>query len=516
MKKYWWFKLLIYLSFLVLLAGVLRLNLVRGGYYRQQARDNKITETLILADRGQIVDRKGRVVVRSQEIDGIKRRQYLYGEAMGAVTGYVGKANEEELKNGVCEGKMLNNLSLVGRGGVEEKMDCQLLGTDGKKLTEVDAKGRLVRELGTYQPLAGKEVELSIDAYWQEKMFKLLSGKKAAAIVSEAGTGKILVMASSPSFDPNIFAYEPDSNKIKAYLEDKSGLPMMNRAVGAKYHPGSVFKLAVATAGLEEGVIDESTTFEDTGIIRVGEYSYSNWLWTKNGTTDGMVNIVKAIKRSNDIFFYRLGENLGSEKIKKWATKFGMGVKTGIELSAETEGLVPEAKWKEKTTGEKWFLGNTYHLAIGQGDVSVTPLQINLETSVIANSGKKCKMSILKNSPIECESLGIGSKTIDLIKSGMVAACQPGGTAWPLFNFKTKLACKTGTAEVGDGTKDTHAWLTAFAPALDPQIVITVLVEKGGEGSDVAAPIVGDFLKEWFEEPNTLVPRYPTAAVVGE
>ena len=511
MKRYWCIKLLIYLSFLVLLAGVLRLGWIRGGYYRQQARDNKVTETLILADRGQIVDRKGRVLVRSQEVEGTKRRQYLYGEALGAVTGYVGKADGDELKYGVCGGRKLNNLSLLGRGGIEESMDCQLLGTDGKKLTETDAKGRLVRELGTYPAVIGKEVELSIDAYWQEKMYQLLNGRKAAAIVSEVGTGKILVMATSPSFDPNMFAYEPDMVRIKNYLNDNVRLPMLNRVSGAKYHPGSVFKLAVATAGLEEGAINEASTFEDTGVIKVGDYSYSNWLWTKRGTTDGMVDVVKAIKRSNDIFFYRLGETLGSEKIKKWATKFGMGVKTGIELPSETEGLVPEAKWKEKTIGEKWFLGNTYHLAIGQGDVSVSPLQINLETSVIANSGKKCQMSILKNSDNKCESLGISGKTINLIKAGMVGACQNGGTAWPLFNFKTKIACKTGTAEVGDGTKDTHAWMTAYAPADNPQIVITVLVERGGEGSDVAAPIVGDFLKEWFEEPNTVVPRYPTA-----
>ena len=149
-------------------------------------------------------------------------------------------------------------------------------------------------------------------------------------------------------------------------------------------------------------------------------------------------------------------------------------------------------------------------MAIGQGDVSVSPLQINIETAIIANNGKKCKPSVLKNSSIECKNIGITQNTIDTIKAGMIAACHSGGTAWPLFNFKTELACKTGTAEVGDGSKDTHAWLTAFAPANNPQIVITVLVERGGEGSDVAAPIVGDFLKEYFEEPNTLVPRYPT------
>ncbi|PJC79593.1 hypothetical protein CO009_04380, partial [Candidatus Shapirobacteria bacterium CG_4_8_14_3_um_filter_35_11] len=166
--------------------------------------------------------------------------------------------------------------------------------------------------------------------------------------------------------------------------------------------------------------------------------------------------------------------------------------------------------------GKKWFLGDTYHMAIGQGDVVVTPLQINMETSVIANNGQKCDFSVLKDSKINCKNIGIDRLTVDIVKRGMIAACHSGGTAWPLFNFKTELACKTGTAEVGDGSNDTHAWLTAFAPADNPQIVITVLVERGGEGSDEAAPIVGDFLKEYFEEPQTVVPRYPTKVPVQQ
>jgi penicillin-binding protein 2 len=417
------------------------------------------------------------------------------------------------MSTGKC-GKKMNNQTLIGRGGIEETMNCELLGTDGKKLVETDAKGNENRQLGIYDPIPGKDVNLSIDAYWQEKMFALLSGKKAAAIVSEVGTGKILVLASSPSFDPNAFSFEIDNDKIKSYLNDSEGLPMLNRAIGAKYHPGSVFKISVASAGLEEGVINENTTFNDTGEIKVGDYSFKNWLWVKSGQAEGFINIVHAIKRSNDVFFYRLGESLGSDKIRAWANKFGLGVKTNIELPAEVSGLVPDAGWKEETTGEKWFLGNTYHMAIGQGDVSVTPLQINMETSIIANNGQKCDFSVLKDSKINCHNIGIDQSTVDIVKKGMISACHTGGTAWPLFNFKTELACKTGTAEVGDGSKDTHAWLTAFAPADNPQIVITVLVERGGEGSDVAAPIVGDFLKEYVEEPNTIVPRYPTKVPV--
>ncbi len=509
MRTYWLIKTGIVISFLILLMVILKLNFVKGGYYKKLARDNKLTENLVLAKRGNIFDKKGRLMAESEMVDGVMRRKYIYGESLGVVTGYVGKVNEEEMKTGKC-GKKMNNQSQVGRGGVEEVLNCELLGVDGKKLTEVDAKGVESRQLGIYDPVPGRDVQLSIDAYWQEKMYQLIKDKKAAAIVSEVETGKILVLASSPSFDPNVFSNEVDNDKIRDYLNDSVRLSMLNRAIGAKYHPGSVFKISVAAAGLEEGVITENSTFNDTGEIKVGDYSFKNWLWVKSGQAEGSINIVHALKRSNDVYFYRLGESLGSDKIRAWANKFGLGIKTGIELPAEVTGLVPDASWKEKMTGEKWFLGNTYHMAIGQGDVSVTPLQINMETSIIANDGKKCDFSVLKNSNINCKNIGIDSQTVKIVKQGMIEACHTGGTAWPLFNFKTLLACKTGTAEVGDGTKDTHAWLTAFAPANDPQIVITVLVERGGEGSDEAAPIVGDFLKEYFEEPETKVPRYPT------
>jgi penicillin-binding protein 2 len=207
---------------------------------------------------------------------------------------------------------------------------------------------------------------------------------------------------------------------------------------------------------------------------------------------------------------------LGLERIKTWAQNFGYGKKTGIELTGELDGLVPDEKWKKEAKGENWYLGNTYHLSIGQGDLEVTPLQVNQMTNVIANNGIKCEMSILKDSEVECTDLKIKNNNIAIVLEGMKAACKSGGTAWPLFNFKTEIACKTGTAEVGDGSNDTHAWLTAFAPADDPQISITVLVERGGEGSDVAAPIVGDILKEWFDEPETLVPRYTETKIVSE
>lgn len=535
--KFWILTFGLTLSLLVLLSATLRLSLIKGNYYRQIARDNKVLETVIPAPRREIVDRKGRVVAetvyqyfkvdngakiyqKSGDFDGYQfegkdlsyevGRSYPYKESMSMITGYVGKVSSADIKENKCGSKLTKD-DLVGRGGIESYLDCEIRGRNGKRVVEVDALGKYIRELGREEPEVKQPLVLSVDAYWQDKVYSLLKGKKAVVIMSEPSTGKIVALVSSPAFDPNAFS-EQDNKKISEYLEDKDDLPLLNRVISARYHPGSVFKISMATAGLETGVIDKTTLIEDTGVLKVGDYTYKTW----SGRSDGMVDIIKAIKRSNDIFFYKLGEMLGVDNIKTWANKFGFGSKTGVEISGEVEGVVPDDAWKRKVKGEQWYLGNTYHMSIGQGDLDVTPLQVNQMTNVIANKGVKCQMSLLKDKKSECKSIGIKESTWLTVIEGMKEACHTGGTAWPLFNFKTELACKTGTAEVGDGSKDSHAWLTAFAPADNPQISITVMVERGGEGSDVAAPIVGDILKEWFNEPETLVPRYTEKKEVTE
>ncbi len=532
--KYWFLSWGLWVSIGILAAGIIRLTVIRQSYYQTLARDNRVEEKRIPAGRGEILDRKGRVLAKSVyqyfknengnkvyessgDFQGYKfegtdlaydlKRQYTYKESMGLLTGYVGMTTKEELQTNKCKIKLYSD-EMIGRGGIEEYFDCQLRGEDGRRLTEIDAKGSYVRELGRQEPVPGENINLSIDAYWQEKVYNLLEGKKAAVIISDPKTGKIITLVSSPSIDANVFSFEPNSIQIKSYLEDKVNFPLLNRTITVKYHPGSVFKIVMATAGLESGAINKETTIEDTGVIKVGDYSYANWLWTKSGGTNGMVNIVEALQKSNDIFFYKLGEKMGPETIRNWAMKYGYGQETGVEMTSENSGIVPDDQWKRDNRGERWYLGDTYHFSIGQGFLDVTPLQVNQSTNIIANNGVKCKMSVINDNQTECQNLGISRETIQTIKEGMLAACKPGGTAWPLYNFKTQIACKTGTAEVGDGSGDSHAWLTAFAPADDPEISITVMVERGGEGSDVAAPIVGDILKEWFDEPNTVVPRY--------
>ncbi|RLC35597.1 hypothetical protein DRH14_00450 [Candidatus Shapirobacteria bacterium] len=535
--QYWLMIFVILASFLLLITASMDLMVVKSDYYKNLARDNKVRELRVPAGRAEIYDRKGRVIAKSiyayfhlvegskvfdkiGGFDGLRfegkdlayelKRKYSYGESLSTVSGYLGELRADELKDWKqrnCH-KGISNKSLVGRGGVEEYFDCQLRGIDGKRLVEVDAKGDYVRELGRVDPQRGEDVHLSLDAYWQKKIYGLLKGRKAVVVMSQPKDGKIIALVSSPAFDPNLFSFEKDNKKIKELLNDKENLPMLNRVVLARYQPGSVFKMVVATAGLEMGKINGNSLIEDTGVIRIGDYSYSNWLWNKRGQTDGQVDVVKAIKRSNDIFFYRLGERVGVDGIKSWAKKFGLEDKTGVELKGELKGIVPDEKWKLEQEGEKWYLGNTFHLAIGQGGLSVTPLEINRMTNVIASGGKKCQMTLLKDKKKDCQDLGIKKENLDLVVKGMKGACHKGGTAWPLFNFKTELACKTGTAQVGDGSGDSQAWLTAFAPADDPEISITVLVERGGEGSDEAAPIAGDILKDWFDEPETKVPRY--------
>lgn len=536
--KYWILKFGLIFSLGVVLVSIFKLTVIKGTYYKNLAMENKLMENKIPAARAVITDRKGRIVAKSVyqyfkmdgdnkiyegvgDFQGYKfegrdlayelKRSYPYGESMSFVTGYVGKINQNDKNSNKC-GVKLDDDEFVGRSGIESFLDCELRGSDGRRLVEVDARGKYVRELGRQEPIVASDLKLSIDAYWQDKIYKLLNGRKGVVIISDPKTGKIINMVSSPAYNPNDFSYDVNNEKIREYLSDNEKLPLMNRSISGRYSPGSVFKIVMATAGLESGVIDKNTEIEDTGVLKVGDYTYKTW----SGISDGMVNVVKAIKRSNDIFFYKLGERLGLERIDDWSRKYGYGSKTGIELSGELEGIVPNEKWKKEVKGENWFLGNTIHLSIGQGDLSVTPLQVNQMTNIIANKGIKCKMSLLKDSKIECTDLKIKKENWQTIIQGMEEACKPGGTAWPLFNFKTRIACKTGTAEVGDGSKDTHAWLTAFAPADDPQISITVLLERGGQGSDMAAPIVGDILKEWFDEPNTIVPRKTEIKVVSE
>jgi penicillin-binding protein 2 len=531
--------LIIGAGFVSLLVRAFDLMVIRGDWFFTLAQENRIRQLDIVAPRGEVLDRNGRKLITNKvnycqkEEDGcflISRDKALLEQAVGNevereylryypmkevaahITGYLGQVNEGEVIS--CSGSLDEELidAKVGRGGIEEQYDCQLRGQNGWKIVEADATGKILRELGVREPVAGQTVTLSIDGWLQSVVAETMEGKTGSVVALDPYSGEVLALYSSPSFDPNSFTYERNDAQISEWLNDVKGKPFFNRAITGAYHPGSVFKMISSVAGLETGAIDRNTLVEDTGVLEVGEWKYANWYWTDYGRTDGLVDIQKAIQRSNDIFFYKLGEWTGAENLSLWADKFGVGRPLGIDLPSEAGGILPSPEWKEKTKGEAWFLGNTYHYAIGQGDLTMTPLQVAAETAVFANGGQLCRPYLNLESEKSCSEVGVDNKYIEMVKSGMIKACEAGGTGFTFFDFPPKVGCKTGTAEVGDGSNDSHAWFTLYAPVDNPKIVLTVFLERGGSGSSDAGPIARIIIDKYFN----LQPKVDIKEMHGE
>lgn len=550
--------------FLIILLGRLSyLQFIKGSYYRNLSDANRTRTKIIHAPRGIIFDRNGKPLVynipgfrekkgeksivlsrdealsklaqgkNTVEIDSL--RQYPYKAALTHVLGYIGQISKDELED--PDFSSYAHTDWLGKEGIEKQYEGQLRGTNGKQLFEVDAMGKEVRQLGQTDPIPGQDITLTIDAPLQEATYQAMKDMKRGAVVVTTPTGGILAMVSKPSFDPNLFtmgqSYKTSEgySSIDGILSDAEGQPLLNRVIGGTYPPGSTFKLITAAAGLENKLIDAQYKVADTGIIRVGAFSFANWFFTQYGRTDGDVDVVKAIARSNDIFFYKLAELVHVDKLSAMGKQFGLGRKLGIDLEGEQAGLLPTQDWKKKAIGESWYLGDTYHYGIGQGFLLTTPLQVNSWTATIANGGTVYRPHFLQN--VKNEPQGkrfLSDKTVDLIREGMIESCKKGGVAWPLFDFKVKnvklaidgkdileapqattsadfkdyrqvsIACKTGTAQHGGEETKPHAWITLYAPAYNPQIVVTVLNEESGEGSNEAAPIAKKILEAWFSK----------------
>jgi penicillin-binding protein 2 len=538
----WFLRGMLFLGFLFLLARLADLTIIRGAYFRSLSENNRIRRIPIIAARGKILARGGETLVGNTNVKALIEfdpesgytkkytddpnadeviteplRNYVLAEKFAHVSGYLGEADENEvgMVNPKCPEKGEYALgSLIGKTGLEKEYECQLRGLDGEELTEVDSMGRKVRVLGRKEPVPGSDIKTSIDWGLQQKVSGLLDGQKGAIIVTDK-KGEILALYSSPSYDPNIFTDAKKGMAISKTLTDEN-LPLFNRSLGGIYHPGSVVKPLIAAAALEEGVIDKDFRYVDEGTITInseyGTYTYRNWYLTQYGGTEGEIDLTRALARSTDTFFYKTGELLGIDAIDKWLTKFGLGEKTGVDLPTEVAGLVPSPEWKRLNKGERWFLGNTYHVSIGQGDIAITPLAINQAISSIANDGIYCKPHFVSDEDMVtrkdyCRSLNISGDNLMLVKQGMVGVCSDGGTAYPFFGSPISVACKTGTAETDEKDK-THAWFVFFSPVDlsthdnnitdKPGIVSTVLVEKAGEGSQVAAPIAKEIYNYWF------------------
>lgn len=441
------------------------------------------------------------------------RRDYLYSlSSLSHILGYTGKINEAELKKA---SKEYQPIDYIGKMGVENYWESDMKGISGQKYIEVDALGKEKKIISIRNPEDGSNLVLSLDVELQKKLEEIMKDhldkiklRRGSAVLMDPNNGEILALVSLPGYDNNLFAKGISSDEYKKLIEDKDK-PLFNRAVSGEFPSGSVIKPVMAAAALEEGVINENTSFVSAGGIRIGQWFFPDWKAGGHGVT----NVKKAIAQSVNTFFYIIGGGyqnfvgLGVDRIVKYEKLFNLGAILGIDLPGEAEGFVPTREWKEETTGERWYIGNTYNMSIGQGDTLVTPIQVANYTSFFANGGTLYRPHLVKeilNSGDENKkSLDAKRLKENIIKDYNVRIVREGmrqtvisGSARSLSALPVEVAGKTGTAQWSSKKKE-HAWFTCFAPYDKPELVLTVLIEEGGGGDVVAVPVAREFL-QWY------------------
>src|SRR3989339_361108 len=437
------------------------------------------------------------------------------GFSLSHIIGYTGKINERELEQ---FGEEYLPIDYIGKMGIEYFWENELKGVSGKKQIEVDALGKEKKVIGQELPENGHNLVLSLDTEAQIKLEEVLMDQlaalklsRAAAIVEDPRNGEILALVSLPAFDNNVFARGISQDEYNAIIGHPDH-PLFNRAVSGEYPSGSTIKPIMAAAALEEGIITDHTTFLSTGGIRIGEWFFPDWL----AGGPGRVNVKQAIANSVNTFFYYIGgghedfKGLGLDRIIQYDKAFGLGAQTGIDLAGEADGFLPTQEWKKEVKNEPWYIGDTYHISIGQGDLLVTPLQVAAYTAVFANGGKLYRPhfvthiltaddGLIAAIPVEpVRENFISGDNIDIVREGMRQTVTT-GSARRLFSLPVPAAGKTGTAQ-WSSKNDPHAWFTGFAPFDEPKVVITVLMEEGKEGSETAVPIAEEFLRWYFGE----------------
>lgn len=436
-------------------------------------------------------------------IDIEMKRHYPLGYATAHLIGYLGKITEEQLKTNKAY-KNLPSYFMVGQTGLEKLFDDKLRGTPGEKIIEVDALGRELRLIKETPPSKGEDVYLTIDAFLQEAAFKAFGEYSGAFVAIKPETGEVLALVNSPSFDPNMFV-EGVSEKYWKELNSNPKNPLLNRAINGLYAPGSTFKVIPALAGLEEKfVTPEKILTTCSGGISFGKWTFG--CWKKEG--HGPVDLKRALIESCDVYFYELGRLIGIKRIHQYSTLLGLGSPTGF-MSDEKSGLVPDEEWKKLNKKTSWFLGDTFNTAIGQGFLKVTPLQMANVMATIVNGGIKFSPYVLRGAQAENKKLGFDKKNIAIIKEALSAVVnEPQGTAAKARSYIIKFGGKTGTVQVvGKKTKEKavhkiniehHAWFIGFAPVEKPEIAFSVIVEHGGSGGGVAAPLAKNILEGYI------------------
>jgi len=435
-------------------------------------------------------------------------RDYPYGSLAAHVLGYLGEIDREQLRLSRRSDTYYYQLGdLVGQCGIEGRFEVYLRGNKGKRLVEVDNLGRELRLLKREVLVPGDNLVLNIDLELQQFIEGIFRDKSGAIVILDPNTGEVLALVSHPAFDPNLFA-SSISPKDWMLLRNNGFKPLQNRVIQGLYPPGSVFKIITAIAALETGIVTPQTEFNCPGYLYFGGRLYHCW----KGEGHGRLDLHRAIVESCNVYFYQLGSRLGIDNLAKYAAMLGLGQPTGIDLFGEKGGLIPNRAWKEKVLGERWYPGETLSASIGQGYVLVTPLQMAVMISAIANGGRLYRPLLVREiespqgkvikrfRPRLLARLSLKDSTLRFIREALWGVVNDKrGTGNRAKLADVEIAGKTGTAQVvglsrqrfqqGPDRFRPHAWFVAFAPYDQPRIALSILVENGGKGGVAAAPL---------------------------
>ena len=454
-------------------------------------------------------------------------RHYPQGAHFAHSVGYMGRINEKELKS--LDPVNYSGTHHIGKTGIERFYEAELHGQVGYEEVETNARGRVLRVLKRTDPIPGKDIVLSLDIKLQEAAEEALAGRRGAVVALNPMTGEVLAMVSQPSFDPNLFV-TGISFKAYAELRDSIDRPLFNRILRGLYPPGSTIKPAVAIAGLDSGVITGSSRVYDPGYYQLPNYDHKYRNWNRSG--DGYVDLDTAIMRSNDTYFYDLAHKLGIDRLSSYMNQFGIGRKVSLDMFEESAGLMPSREWKRATRRQAWFPGETLILGIGQGYMQSTPLQLAQATALIASKGKWIRPHLAKTiegvppvdpDPVPDIVLRDPSNWAKVNHGMQQVVHGARGTARVAgVGAQYLIAGKSGTAQVvaiKQGEKydrskvqerhRDHALFVGFAPANNPQITVSVMIENGEAGSRVASPVVRKVMDAWLlDADGKLKPEY--------
>jgi len=443
----------------------------------------------------------------------VHRRRYLPDAFMGSTIGYVGEVSEQQIED--SNGKFRPG-DFAGKTGLERQYNDQLIGTDGMRRVVVNSVGKEVGRLSTQEAIPGKQITLTIDYDLQMIAEQSLGQRPGAVVALDPRSGEVLAMVSRPTPDPNDFAVQISKDEWRKLNEDPLH-PLLNRAIQAQLAPGSIFKIITGTAMLEDKVPPESFTTFCPGYATFYGREFKCWVYSaKTGArSHGVTNLHDAILKSCDVFFYTVGMHLGIDRLAYYASKLGIGHKTGIDLPSEEPGLMPSPEWVERVFHRKWYAGETISVAVGQGAVTTTPLQLARTIGGIASGGVFKQPHLLKDAQnVGEERFQISDSTVEKITDAMYGVVnEPGGTGGHLKLTGIELSGKSGTAQViGYSTRDRvgkqkkfedNAWFVGYAPKRNPEIVVAVLVQESGQhGGEASGPVVRDIIKTYYDKKN--------------